>query len=216
MPVLVDTDEDQCQLVAHVVCKDVSSEREIANTFNDLDTALSKIEESLGNRDIYYFLIDIKAKGLRPGPGELDPYDGEHPLGPRSPWEVFCPAFWTKACAVPHLRQRVKDFIVRLEKTLKLAKTYSLSTNGLWEHDETQFGEPLAAHLALLDVEFVPYYTRLLRQWDPGHAVHIGSAVVEIINKHGVRAETKALMSRYTEWAGSDELLPELLHNSMG
>jgi len=66
----------------------------------------------------------------------------------------------------PHLRRRAKDWIVRIEKTLKLAET-------LWEDDETQFGEPLATHMALLDAEFVPYYTRLLRLWDQGHEVHM-------------------------------------------
>ena len=214
MPVLVDYDEDQCQLVAHVACEDVSSDRAIDNTFDDIDAALSKIEERLDSSDIYYFLISIEAKGVPPGPGEFDPYQGEYPLGPRNPWDVFCPPFWTKACTVPHLRRRAKDCIVRLEKTLKLADTHSRSTDSLWEHDETQFGEPLATHLALLDVEFVPYYTRLLRLWDPEHEVHMREAVIAIVNKHGVRAETEELLQCYTEWADSDELLPELLHNS--
>ena len=108
-------------------------------------------------------------------------------------------------------------WIVRIEKTLKLAETLSRSTSSLWEDDVTQFGEPLAAHMALLDVEFVPYYTRLLRLWDQGHQVHMGGAVVEIVNKHGVRAETEELILCYTEWTGIDDLgLLELLHNSKG
>ena len=82
MTVLVNYDEDQCQLVVHVACKDVSSDREIDNTFNDINTALSKIEESLGNSDIYFFLIDIKARGVAPGPGAFDPYEGEYPFRP--------------------------------------------------------------------------------------------------------------------------------------
>jgi hypothetical protein len=128
---------------------------------------------------------------------------------------VFCPPFWTKASGAPHLRQRVKDWIVRIEKTLKFAETLSRSTSSLWEDDETQFGEPLATHLALLNVQFVPCYTRLLRLWDQGHEVHMGGAVVEIVNKHGVRPETEELIRCYTEWSGSDELgLLELLHNS--
>jgi hypothetical protein len=216
MTVLANYDEDECQLVVHVTCKDASSDREIDNTFNDIDTALSKIEESLGNSEIYYFLMHIKAKGVSPGPGEFDPYEGDYPLGPRNPWEVFCPPFWTKASAVPHLRRRVKDCLVRLENTLKLAETHSRSTDSLWEHDETQFGEPLATHMALLDVEFVPFYTRLLRLWDPGHEVHMREAVIAIVNKHGIRAETEELIQCYTEWAGSGELLPELLHSSYG
>jgi hypothetical protein len=34
----------------------------------------------------------------------------------------------------------------------------------------------------------------------------MGGAVVEIVNKHGVRAETEELILCYTEWSGSDEL----------
>lgn len=225
MTVRVEYDESACQLVVHVFCKDLSSDREIENTFGDLDTALGKIEENVDDdlnksSPIFFFLINIEAEGVPSGPGEGVPYEpGEYGLGPRSPWEVFCPPFWTKASAVPHLRQRVKDWIVRLEKTLKLAETHSRSTASLWEHDETQFGEPLATHMALFDVEFVPYYTRLLRLWDPGHEVHMGGAVIEIINKHGIRAETEELILAYTEWegSGSDELgLLELLHQSKG
>jgi hypothetical protein len=192
---------------------------DVENTFNDLDTALSKIEEKLGSDDIPFFLINLEAAGVPSELGEFDPYDngGEYDLGSRNPWKVFCPPFWTKASRVPRLRQRVKDWIVHLEKTLKLAETHSRSTSSLWEDDETQFGEPLATHMALLDVEFVPSYTRLLRLWDPGHEVHMGGAVIEIANKHGIRDETEELILAYTEWegSGSDELgLLELLHNS--
>jgi hypothetical protein len=216
MTVLVDYDEQQCQLVVQVVCKDVSSDGEIDNTFHDLHTALSEIEKKLES-DIPFFLINLEAEGVPPGLGEFHPYedDGEYHLGSRNPWEVFCPPFWTKASGAPHLRQRVKDWIVRIEKTLKFAETLSRSTSSLWEDDETQFGEPLATHLALLNVQFVPCYTRLLRLWDQGHEVHMGGAVVEIVNKHGVRPETEELIRCYTEWSGSDELgLLELLHNS--
>jgi hypothetical protein len=206
MAVRVEHYEDQCQLVAHVSCKNISSNGEMEKTFADLDTALNRIEENLGNPDIYYFLINIEADRAPAGPSAFDPYDGEYGLSDRNPWEAFCPPFWTKAGAVPQLRQRAKDYIGRLEKTLKLAETHSRSTASLWEHDETQFGEPVAAHLALLDVEFVPCYTRLLRSWDPGHQVHIGQAVSEIVNKYGIRAETEELILSYTDWSGSDEL----------
>jgi hypothetical protein len=216
MAVRVEYDEDQCQLVVQVACKDVKSDREIENTFNDLDTALGKIEEKLDS-DIPFFLIDIEAKGVRPALGLFHPYEdgAEYDLGSRNPWEVFCPPFWTKTIGAPPLRQRAKDWIVRIEKTLKSADALSRSTASLWEDDETQFGEPLATHLALLDAEFVPYYTRLLRLWDQGHEVHMGGAVVEIVNKHGVRAETEELIVFYTEWSGSDELgLLELLRKA--
>jgi hypothetical protein len=76
MAVLVDYDEDQCQLVVHVVCKDVSSDREIENTFNELDTTLGKIEEKLES-DIPFFLINIEAEGVPSGLGEFLPYEDE-------------------------------------------------------------------------------------------------------------------------------------------
>jgi len=217
MTIRVEHHESECQLIIHVSCKDVSSDREIGSTFDDLDTALNKIEENLDDSSkIDFFLINLEAKGVPPGQGGFDPNEAWYPSGPRNPWEVFCPTFWTKASAVPHLRQRTKDWLVRLERTLKLAETHSRSTDSLWEHDETQFGEPLATHMALLDVEFVPYYTRLLRLWDMGHEVHTGGFVDDIVNKHGIRAETEELILCYTEQTGGiDDLgLLELLHNS--
>ncbi|OKO70854.1 hypothetical protein AC628_29870 [Bradyrhizobium sp. NAS96.2] len=110
----------------------------------------------------------------------------------------------------------MKDWLVRLEQTLQLAETNRRSTGSLWEHDETQFGEPVATHLALLDVEFVPYYTRLLRLWDMGHEVHTGGFVDDIVEKHSIRAETEELILVYTEQCGgSDDLgLLELLNSS--
>jgi hypothetical protein len=94
----------------------------------------------------------------------------------------------------------------RLEETLKLAESRSLATASLWEHDETQFGEPLLTYLSLIDVQFVPFYTRLLRLWDMGHAVHQGEAVTEIINKYKITPETEDLILCYNETTGTDEL----------
>jgi hypothetical protein len=220
MAVRAEHDKDQCQLVLHVSCKDLSSAGEIENTFNDLDAALNKIEENLSDDlDYDFFLIDLEAKGApRPLRG-FDPYEGgeiAYPLGPRNPWTVFCPAFWKKASADPRLRQRVKDWLVRLEKTLQLAETHQRSTDSLWEHDETQFGEPVASYMALLDVEFVPYYTRLLRLWDMGHEVHTGGFIDDIVTKYGIRTETEELILCYTEQHGGvDDLgLLELLEKS--
>lgn len=83
---------------------------------------------------------------------------------------------------------------MRIEKTLQLAETKSRSTASLWEDDTTQFGEPAATHMALLDIEFLPYYTRLLRLWDPGHEVETGGAVADIVDKHGICAEIDPLL----------------------
>ncbi|GLH79339.1 hypothetical protein SSBR45G_42480 [Bradyrhizobium sp. SSBR45G] len=207
MTVRVAFDEDECQLIARLACADISSVEEVEKTFIDLNIALSKIDENLGNSDICFFLVELKAKGVRPGYGAFDPYEGANSLGAGNPWKVFCPPFWTKACSLPHLRQRAKDYMRRVEHTLKLAATHSRSTDSLWEDDETQFGQPLATHLALLDIEFVPDLVRLLPMWDPGHDVHIQGAISEIVEKHGVRAETEALLTTFTEWSGSDELI---------
>ena len=96
MAVQIEHDEDECQFVTHVSCKDLSSDREIENTFKDLETALNRIEEQLDNSDIYYFIVSINAKGARPGPGEFDPYDGEeYELSSAIPGKSLS-AFWTK------------------------------------------------------------------------------------------------------------------------
>lgn len=198
--------ERDCQFVVTVSCKDISSIAGIDAVFKDLDVAVTKIREDIGAPEHWYFLIDISADGVRRSMGEFDPYEPGCRLAARNPWKVFCPPFWTNAAANPQFRERLTKWLDRVEETLRLPAVHDLPTDGLWEHDDTQFGEPVATHLSLVDVAFVPSYTRLLRLWDLSHEVHQGGAVVEIVNRHGITPETKELIVCYTEVTGSDEL----------
>jgi hypothetical protein len=207
MSVRTESIESDCLFVANVSCNDISSNEGIENVFDDLNIALAKIQESIGDPQYWRFLIVLVAEGVPATRGEFDPYDGgKYNLGSRNPWEAFCPSFWTNAGKNPQFRRRIIEWIGRLEETLRLAETRELSTESLWEDDQTQFGEPLVTHLALVDVYFVPFYTRLLRLWDLSHEVEQGGAVIEMVNRHGITPETKELILCYTEVTGSDEL----------
>jgi len=206
MTVRVQHIEDDCRLVVSVHCKDISSSNGINDVFNQLNIALTTIREKIGEPDLWYFLIDIVAQGMPRTLAEFNPYEpGEPFLGSHNPWQAFCPPFWMNASRNPQSRRRITEWIGRVEEVLRLPESLSLPTSGLWEHDETQFGEPLVTHLALVDVQFVPFYTRLMRLWNMSHEVHMGEVVTEIVNRHGITPETKKLISCYTEVTGSDE-----------
>jgi len=207
MSVQVEYIKSDCRSIASIYCKDISSNDGINDVFDELNIALTQIQEKIGKPEHWYFLIDIVAEGAPATLAEFDPYGpGECCLGSHNPWQTFCPPFWMNAGKNPQSRRRIIEWIGGLEETLRLAEARALSTSSLWEDDETQFGEPLLTHLSLVDVQFVPSYTRLLRLWDMSHEVHTGGAVVEIVNRHGIRPETEELILCYTEITGSDEL----------
>jgi len=195
-----------CRWVASVHCKDISSNDGINGVFNELNIALNQLQEKIGEPQHWYFLIDIVPKGVASTWPDFHPYEPGDPfLGAHDAWQAYCPRFWTNASKNPQFRRRIMEWIDRLEETLKLAETRDLSTAGLWEHDETQFGQPLLTHLALSDVQFVPEYTRFLRLWEMSHQVNMGEAVVEMVDRHGITPETEALILCYTEVSDGDE-----------
>jgi len=211
--------ENDCRLVASVHCKDISSSDGIDDIFNELNIALTQIQEKIGEEGHYYFLIDIAAKGAPRTLAEFDPYSPGNPdLGSHNCWQAFCPRFWKNASKSPQSRRRITEWIDRLEETFRLAESRSLSTASLWEHDETQLGEPLVTHLSLMDVQFVPLYTRLLRLWDISHAVHQRDVITEIVERHGITPETKELILCYNEVTGGfDDLgLLDLVDHNQG
>lgn len=62
------------------------------------------------------------------------------------------------------------------------------------EESYTQFAEPLVSNLAIWDLAFVPYYTRLLRLWDLHAEVHQVGVVDAIVRKFGRCAEVEELI----------------------
>jgi len=68
--------------------------------------------------------------------------------------------------------------------------------------------------MALLDVSFVPAYTRLLRQWDMLSEVMQGPAIDLMIQRHGICPEIEELLvARVAENPGqaSNDQLEELM-----
>lgn len=199
--------QDDLKLFLHVSCRDLKRPSEIEETFHDLEAALDIIADRLDERDIYFHQISLSSPGVAPEAGAFDPYDGlDYCLTQSNPWTGFCPAFWNAACADVQLRRRTRDFLVQIEELLLLTATRNRPTSSLWEDDETQFAEPLAAHLALTDIAFVPYYTQLLRLWDAEHEVETGNQVVAMVRKYGLCPEIRDLVGCFSlELDGSDE-----------
>lgn len=187
--------EDACQILLKVICEDVKSEKEIHKTFDDLDEALSIILEKSKDDDIYFFSFLIEGEGASLQPEDIDSSE-QHGFygGDDVPWVTFCPEFWDSACSFPKTHERVKAWVKRLESVLKRSEAYGRSTESLWEHDETQFGEPIITHLASTHLEFVPNYTNMLRLWDLGHEVSQNWGIARIIGAHGFAPEVEALL----------------------
>lgn len=186
--------EDDCKLVIRVSGHGLNTADDISAILDDLDKALTALETEMSTSDHYYFQIVLDLDGVTPKAGAFNPEEtSEDEVEPNDPWCSFCPDFWTKALADPAFKPRVDSFVERFQSILREAKRTAISAPS--EFDEVQLGEPLMAHLALSDPQFVPHYIGFLRLWDPGHEVYISEAVDEILAHHGIREETKELLS---------------------
>src|SRR5262249_40909185 len=126
--------KSDCRLIASVHCKDISSNDGINDVFNELNIALTKIQEKIGIEEPPHssFLIDIVVKGAPRTLAEFNPYEPGDPfLGSHNCWQTFCPPFWNNASTNPQSRRRIIEWIGRLEETLRLAESLSLSTASL-------------------------------------------------------------------------------------
>jgi hypothetical protein len=111
--------KSELRLIASVHCKNTSSNDGIADVFDELSIALTKIQEKIGEPEHWYFLIDIAAKDASATLAEFDPYEPGDPfLGSRNCWQAFCPPFWKNASTNPQSRRRIIEWIGRLEETL--------------------------------------------------------------------------------------------------
>lgn len=191
--------QDELKLLLSVTCSDISRPSVIERTFGDLDHALDQIEEKLDARDIFFYQIAIDIPGEPPAPGAYNPYEGlDYYLARTNPWTSFAPKFWEAALKDVQLRQRAMVWLVRMEEVLLKAAALRRPTESLWEDDETQLGEPIASHLALIDLSFVPYYTQLLRLWDHDTAMETGQAVLPIVKRHGLCQDIQDMIGCFT------------------
>ena len=196
-------DKRNCLLVARIPDVDAASPTTFERCLDDIDAALELISKDLGNETYFAFALDMSPNNeVSKSGGEFDP---EYATNPE---------FWVAVHKQTSLRPRIAQILARFEQLLIAAQDLQRSTESLWESDEFQFGEPLATFMALLDVNFVPAYTRLLRQWDMLSEVMQGQAITLMIERHGICPEIEELLvARVAENPGqaSDDQLEELI-----
>lgn len=194
MPVTREVIESDCKLIVRVSGNSIASRDDFIEILVDLDHALTILEEVLSSTDHYFYQICLDIADLTPKAGAFDPYDTTcDENDSNDPWCSFCPDFWTKALSDPDLRPLVEKFIKRFQNILAISAETAISAPS--ETDEVQLGEPLLAHLALTDLEFVTDYIGFLRIWDMDHEVEISGAVNEILARHGYCDEIEKLLS---------------------
>jgi hypothetical protein len=154
--------------------------RQRAQKVDQLFEALEVIQARMSDNEIYYFALDV---------------GGSHRTGEEfNPWTNKNIADWGRLAIRPELRPRLKEWLGALATLLKDAQSSGRSTASLWELDEYQLGEAAASACAFVDVSLVPCYTRLLRLWDMDHEVRQFDTINEIIEHHGICAQTEELL----------------------
>lgn len=191
------------QHLTSIPCGPEPLEAQMDDIFDGLHQMLDAIRTQLTNRDIYYFTyrLDRLPKGvgiwraikrallmegkrgstIKDLPPEIDP------------WSEEIIQFWTLVGAKPQFHDLAKNWLANAESLLAQAVNIPARYD-LWEYDEVQFAEPAIATLALSDVSFVPYYTKLLGLWDMEHEVTQRETIKAIFDKYGVCPETEDLM----------------------
>lgn len=151
----------------------------------DLDDALTLVEESTSDEDLFYATIDVSGT-WRPGDDELEPWD-----------EPFLSA-WKKVVENPAMHQPLAAWLDRVANLVKVSN--ELSGGCLGEHDEVQFGEVPATLLAFADKRFISIYTKLVNVWDMDHAVSQFDVVEKLLEEYGDTPETQALAAAIEPW----------------
>lgn len=96
------------------------------------------------------------------------------------------------------MRDPIADWLGRVVPLIREANDTLSSC--LSEHDETQFAEVPATLLAAADRRYLSAYTSLLGVWDLGHAVTQFEAVSQLVERHGINADTDALAAAIADW----------------
>ncbi len=183
-----------------------------------LHQTLDAIRAEYLNRDIYYYTYRLLAHKPDQPPKNLPLWQvikralfTKEP-SPRNdlplevdPWSESTVRFWTLVGANPAFHDLAKKWLNSVESIIAFANDAPSTGEGVWEYDEAALAEPAISVLALMDVSFVPYYTRLLALWDMEHEVNQGDTINEIFDKYGVCPETEDLLiCRMNEGYGQD------------
>lgn len=181
MPVKIVLEEDHLQLVLSIKPRGLLPGQKLDHTVDQMFEALEIIRNRVSDGDIYYFTIDIA---------------NAHSAGEEFvPWHDGAVPRWGAIAREARLHSRLQQWLSAVEDLIvSTDATAGRSTAGIWEHDETQFGEPAASVFALAHRSFIPFYTRLLKVWDLDHEVHQSEAIDAIVRTHGICPETEDLL----------------------
>lgn len=196
----------EMRLAVTVTCDDLSSEASINETFTCLIKGCD-------------FIYKAREDGESEGPCSISveaPNAKVQQLAVNlpanfKPWQTRGLTFWDTAARNPLFHEQITTYIGALEKIVTDFGTE------LFEQYGIPFGEPTVTMLGSLKAEFVPFYTRLLSNWDLEHQYEPLSGVNFLVSGHGLCAETeKLLFTRIFENHGPhgpeeiEELLPFL------
>lgn len=191
MPITSEHVKAECKRYIVITSDSMSGEYDIETILGDFDIALTDLEAHLSDKDLYYHQICLEIKGIEPQNGGFvgasmgdETYD---------PWTSFCPSFWDKAISIPKCQDNIEKLLHRWRGIIEKGNQTAVSC--LAEGDETQLGQPLLTHLALRDRRFVPHFKYFLQHWDMDHEVEISSAIIEILETHGMCDETEDLLN---------------------
>ena len=179
------------QFVARIIPSTNDPETHDAQILSELKKALSLIEQAARDKSTPFQTFSIAplpqneqveasdtALDWTP-PAEIDPRDDE------------TGHFWARVARNPDLHQSAEDW---LEMVLRLLERTKKSISHLWEYDEIQFAEPAVSILALVNPDFVPFYTRFLSVWDMEHEVEQHDVILQIFERHGITTQTENLI----------------------
>lgn len=195
MKVQSDLLQSSLQQLISIQCSSKPLDSQMDDIFVGLREMLDIIRSELKNEDIYYFTyrLDRRSKVAL----LLQSYRqamSKNYLPPEiDPWSSETIEFWTHVGANPKYHDLAKNWLNEVAALFIYADETGARYDIL-EYDEAQFAEPAASILAVSDVSFVPYYTKLLGLWDMGHEVSQLDTINAIFDKYGVCPETEELM----------------------
>jgi hypothetical protein len=175
----------------HVISLEtLHSEEELEQALDDVDAALSLIRADLDSDDAKAFhSLEFQ---VADGPA-VEPF-GNASSHEYDPWNSASFEFWEAVGHRKLLRPKVMRIIDKAEALLVYAETLRRPVSSVWEDDETQLCEVMVSVLALMDLSYVPVYTRLLTLWDLDHEANQAEIIDQIIERHGLVTNTEALL----------------------
>ncbi len=144
-----------------------------------LHQALLEISKKSADNSIYFWAIDL-AGTWKIGDDEFDP------------WSESNLNAWIDLAKCKDSLDPLRAWLNHLEKILLLRRKEERAP--LWESDVTLFGEVALSVLAIMYLDFVPFYARFLDAWDGENSRQRDSTIQEIVASHGRCPEIEKLI----------------------